>query len=301
MAMVEVQLFGKFTLRRHQSQHYGLHSHKAMELFCYLLLFRERAHHRDYLADTLWGNSVTPGSRQSLRKALWQLNTALKPILGSSCEELILADEEWIRVNPDYDIWVDVDEFKRIYSSLRCVPDHQMDAQYFQAGMSGVGLYQGDLLQGWYQDWCHYERERLKGNYCDLLGKLVDYCENIGDLDTAIENSKRLLDIDRSNEHAYFHLMRLYYLKGDRISAIRQFEACRQVIMQEYHLDPDVSMQDIYNQIINGKPEHLIAKGQMLSETSSASILAALAQLKDLISTESSLIEMLLKEIQRLG
>jgi len=36
-----------------------------------------------------------------------------------------------------------------------------------------VRLSYADLLEGWYQDWCLYERERLQNIYLLILDKLM--------------------------------------------------------------------------------------------------------------------------------
>ena len=37
-------------------------------------------------------------------------------------------------------------------------------------------VYRGDLLEGCYQDWCLFERERLQNAYLAMLDKLMVRC-----------------------------------------------------------------------------------------------------------------------------
>lgn len=88
-----VYLFGKLrVLRRSGPINLG-DPRKAAELFCYLVVLRDRPHHREALADVLWSDSGPTQSRKYLRQALWQLHSVLElpgtavhhPLLSVSC------------------------------------------------------------------------------------------------------------------------------------------------------------------------------------------------------------------------
>ena len=54
-----------------------LESRKAEELLAYLLLNRDQPQARERLADMLWGETFQDQANNYLRKALWQLQSAL--------------------------------------------------------------------------------------------------------------------------------------------------------------------------------------------------------------------------------
>src|SRR5690349_5654465 len=58
-----VHLFGKLALQRDAQPLHPLDTRKAQELFCYLLLYRDRAHPREALASVLWGDIATAQSK----------------------------------------------------------------------------------------------------------------------------------------------------------------------------------------------------------------------------------------------
>jgi two-component SAPR family response regulator len=93
-----------------------------------------------------------------------------------------------------------------------------------------VALYHGDLLEDWFQDWCLYERERLQNIYLAALDKLMDYCEASRDYDAGLAYGTRILRHDLARERTHRRLMRLYYLAGDRTSALRQYDRCVQIL-----------------------------------------------------------------------
>ena len=59
MSSLQVELFGKFSVRAEAGAVKGLDASKVQELFSYLLLHRDRPNTREALAGVLWGDSST--------------------------------------------------------------------------------------------------------------------------------------------------------------------------------------------------------------------------------------------------
>ncbi len=78
MHALRVRLVGRFSAYIEGQVVEGLESSKVQELFSYLLLFRNRPHSREALADLLWDASSTAQSKKYLRQAVWQLTLALR-------------------------------------------------------------------------------------------------------------------------------------------------------------------------------------------------------------------------------
>jgi DNA-binding SARP family transcriptional activator len=217
-------------------------------LFCYLLLHRDRPHARETLAGTLWGNSPTAQAKKYLRQALWQLQAALD-LPPAAPERFLQVEVEWVQFHPVADLWLDVALFEQAYTRLHGVPGEQLDAGAAAAAQEAVALYQGDLLEGQYQDWCLYERERLQQMYLALLDKLIGHCVARQDYAAAQDYGGRVLRYDRAHERTHRHLMRLHYLAGDRAAALRQYERCRHALAEELGVAPAHSTTEIYEQI----------------------------------------------------
>ena len=116
-------------------------------------------------------------------------------------------------------------------------------------GESGVGLGDGDLLEGLsvgeeaFDEWLADQRARLRALTCDRLGRLAAARAAAGALDDAIETARRLLTLDPANEDAHSLLMGLYARAGRRSAAVRQYEAC--VAALERHLGVAPSAETI--------------------------------------------------------
>jgi DNA-binding SARP family transcriptional activator len=204
-------------------------------MLSFLLLYRDRPHHREVLAGTLWPESDTEQSKKYLRQSLWQLraaggaNTASTPLLS--------ADTEWIQANADQ-LWLDVAHLEAAYARVKLTPVERLDADDAAELGRVVPLYRGDLLEGCYESWCVYERERIKAVYLSLLERLLAYCEATSRAEEGVTYGELLLHYDRAHERAHRRLMRLRYLAGDRTGAIRQFERCSEALREELGIAP---------------------------------------------------------------
>lgn len=250
MSELRIFLFGRFHVCCGEKVLQGLAARKVQELFCYLLLYRHRPHPRETLADLLWGDCPPAHSKKYLRQALWQLQSALGSQTGSANGRVLVVEPEWVCLNPEADLWLDVAIFEETCGSVQGMSGRGMDAQQAKAVQRGVQLYQGDLLEGWYQDWCLNERERLQNMYLAMLDKLITYCEAQGDYEAGMAYGADILRYDRAREYAHRRLMRLQYLAGDRTAALRQYDRCVAILEEELGVKPAKRTVALYQQIL---------------------------------------------------
>ena len=249
MQGLHVSLLGKFCIKRGEAQIYKLESRKAEELLCYLLVSRERAHPREALAELLWGQDVSFQSKNYLRKALWQLQSTLEPLADQEEQRLLLVEPDWIQCNPECDLWLDVAVIEDAFKLAKGILGRALTQEQAQALEAAVELYKGDLLADCYQDWCLFERERLQYQYLGILDKLMDYCEQHQDYESGLAYGERILRYDRAHERTHSQMMRLHYLAGDRIAALRQYDKCRAALHEELDIEPGEHIRQIYQQI----------------------------------------------------
>ena len=256
MRGLSVRLFGKFAVQRDGQGVEDLEAGRVQELFSYLLLHREQRLQRATLAGLLWGDRPGTQHKKYLRQALWKLQTALEASAGRAAERVVLVEREWIRLNAHSDLWLDVAELERVASLVRDVPGQELDQPGALALQAAVELYRGDLLEGWYQDWCLFERERLQNVYLAMLDKLMGYCEGHQALEAGIAYGVRILHFDRARERTHRRLMRLHFLAGDRTAALRQYEGCVGALREELDVQPDRRTQALHEQIRAGQIEN---------------------------------------------
>jgi DNA-binding SARP family transcriptional activator len=247
MCRLSVCLFGKLQVERDDQVLGGLSSRRVQEFLAYLLLCRPRAFARVALADLLWPHSSAAQSMKYLRHALWQL----KSVLGC---DVLRVDGEWVGLDAQVDLWLDVHAFECAHASIQGVPGHELNPQQAQVLRGALELYQGDLLEGWYQEWCLFERERLQQLYLELLAKQMAYCEACGDYAAGLAYGTLALRCDVAHERVHRRLMRLHYRAGNRTAALRQYQRCVAFLRQELDVSPSGRTLALLKQIRGGQP-----------------------------------------------
>jgi DNA-binding SARP family transcriptional activator len=162
---------------------------------------------------------------------------------------IFTTDPEWIHVELQPQVWIDVKEFETAFSAVRETPGQQMNAEQAQQLQQAVQLYRSDLLEGWYSDWCIYERERLQTMYLAMLERLIGYCEAQQEYETGVLYGLQVLRYDRARESTHRRLMRLYALAGDRTAALRQYQSCVSALGEELGVEPAASTITLYQLI----------------------------------------------------
>ena len=281
MSTLEFHLFGKFSVRRDAQLVKGLDASKEQELLCYLLVRRNQCHARESLASLLWGDTSTERSRKYLRQALWHLQAALEKTQIST-QEVLLVERDWVQLNLRSEFWLDVALFEQAFAATEGVPGEQLDGPDVQILKGAVELYRGDLLDGWYQDWCLFERERLQNIYLSVLDKLMTYSEKNREFEACQTYGSTLLRYDRARERTHRQLMHLRYMTGDRTGALRQYERCVAALDEELGVKPERRTTTLYEQIRADRlNDHELMEFQPVSR-STASLAEVLSRLKRL-------------------
>ena len=249
MANLCISLFGRLQISWNGKVLTYLESRKVQELFSYLLIYRERPHPRELLSSLLWGDSLTAQSKKNLRQTLWQLQVELNALPKTLGKDLLIIEHDWIQLNPDITLWIDVSILEQAFKLVRDIAGRDLDNQSAQRLHKALQVYQGDLLEGWYQDWCIFERERLQSMYLALLNKLMGHCEAHKKHDMGIAYGTRILRYDHAHERTHRRLMRLQYLAGDRTAALRQYKRCVGALDEELGVTPAKQTVALYDQI----------------------------------------------------
>ena len=246
--MLHISLFQHLTIKA-GSEPVAVRGSKVQELLCYLLLFRTHVHSREVLAELLWQDARPEQSRRNLRKVLWRLRQLIRNDCAMDPDLVLNVDQDWIRFAEGSQISLDVTELEQAYAAVEGLAGDSMDDVQAERSRLAVELYQGDLLEGWYQDWCVHERHRLQFQYLALLDKLIDYCLARDYSEAGIRYCLQVIAYDPTRERAHRRLMELYSLAGDRAAAIAQYARRKEILRTELGVEPAPSTTETYLRI----------------------------------------------------
>lgn len=291
------QLFGKFSVYRDAELVKGLDGGKERELLSYLLVRRDRCHPREALGSLLWGDTSTEKSRKYLRQALWRVQTVLEDDRSSGPPLLSIA-HDWVQLNLQSDVTLDVALLEQAFAATHGISGRDLDCSKADMLKSAVDLYKGDLLEGSYQDWCLFERERLQNIYLSILEKLLIYSKKHGEYEAGQVYGSTILRFDRARESTHRHLMHLCYMAGDRTGALRQYERCARALEEELGVKPQKSTIALNEQIRADRLDTTPAGEQRVQVSALHEALAHLKRFQAVLTTIQSRVQRDIKAVE---
>ena len=250
--MLEIHTFGGLSVELGGEPVSAFQSDKVRALLVYLAVESDRAHRRETLAGLLWPDYPERSARTNLRNALANLRQAIgdrevtPPILDIT--------RQTMQFNCESDAWVDVRAFTDLVKSG--VGGEATTARLEEA----VELYRGSFLEGFslgdspaFEEWALLERERLERLVKEALLQLAGCHEERSQYEAALQQARRLLQLDPLMEEAHRQVMRVLALAGQRSAALAQYEACCQVLEEELGVKPEPETVGLHERILAGE------------------------------------------------
>jgi DNA-binding SARP family transcriptional activator len=238
--MIHVRLFGAFQAESRSGSPLRLPTRKTQALLAFLAFPAGRPQARERLTALLWGERPAAQARQSFRQAL----AALRRALSEDTPPALLVDRDTVAL-AEARVDVDALAFERMAK-----------ADGADTLSRAAALYRGDFLEGFaveeapFDEWLVGERERLREQALEVLGRLLACHLEADAVEPAIATGLRVLAIDPLQESVHRTLMRLYARQGRRGAALRQYQACVQALRRELAEEPDAATQALYLEIL---------------------------------------------------
>ena len=223
----------------------ALERRKAVALLAYLAIEPGR-HSRASLSALLWPDQEQSKAYKNLRQTLWEIGQSMG-------EGWITANREAIGLDGDAEIWLDVREFESCLAEGRRQTNVPLRLDLLAASTK---LYRNHFLTGFslkdaypFNDWGFTKSEDLRHQLAQALVMISDgYCE-IGRAEQAIPYARRLITLDPLDESAHRQLMQVYMQAGQHSAALKQYQACEQLLRKELGVDPQPETRDLYKKI----------------------------------------------------
>jgi len=209
-------------------------------LLGFLALNGERTHPREKLATLLWKDVSLATARNALNTTVWRLRKSLEPNKADRGRFLKVDGAREIGLNFSDELWCDAHAF---VTALDASEDTQLH--------DSVVALEGELLEGFYDDWIVAERERLNAARAQALQRLMSVATDSGSFDRALDYGRRVLERDPLRESVHRSMIWLYLQLGQRTQALRQYEACVAAIHRELGIQPMPETQALIAEIRN--------------------------------------------------
>ena len=239
MAHLALRCLGRFEARVACGSPVDFPTRRATALLAYLARHPGRRTSRDRLGALLWGRSGDERARINLRQTLMLVRKTLAHPAGPC----VASEGDALYLDPDH-AEVDVAEFDELCREPSA-----------DALEQAAALYQGEFLEGFalneelYEEWLRTERANLHERAIEALMSLLRCHLDAGNAEHGVRVARRVLALDPLRETAHRALMRLYADMGDRALALRQYQACCDLLNAELGVEPETQTQRLYKEI----------------------------------------------------
>ena len=280
MEVLKLLLLGSFQVTLGDRALDRFDTDKVRALLSYLAVEGSRLQRREHLAGLLWPDFPQESALRNLRLTLYRLRQTLDKssnIAGgasgmarsASGPLLAFPDRQTVQFNPAGAVWLDVEEFERLWEASETHPHESLVTcpTCIERLRRAVSFYRGDFLEGFslkdsygFDEWVLLRRERLHRQAVDALDWLVEHflaqtganaasAARLAALENARAYAQRLLQLEPWRESAHRQMMQTLALSGQTQEALAQYEICRRILADEFGVEPDEATRQLYQQV----------------------------------------------------
>src|SRR6266498_2151089 len=241
---------------------------KAIALLVYLAMndigHPSQKYSRESLIGLFWPDYEQAKAFSNLRRTIWEVHQAIG-------EDWLIADRESVHLNQNAKIDLDVVQFRDLLATTRQQDDPTLRIPLL---IDTVKLYRNHFLTGFslkdalnFNEWVFSESEELRRNLADALDTLSEDYTTLGEAEKAIPYARRLITLDPLNEESHRTLMEVYIQAGQHSAALKQYQACEQILRKELNLDPQPETRALYKKIRKGEMKSVLVEKRIESIT----------------------------------
>ncbi len=240
---IHIELLGGPRMAGADGEAIQIPANKAGALVAYLALY-PRAHPREQLVEIFWSHLDEGAGRDNLSTTLASLRRLFNS-LGEVGTNIVMADRHTISLNTGA-FTTDVSEFEK---RIRLAGQTQAHAHRRTLLDQARELYTAELLPGIYADWAVEARAQLALTYSAALSMLVDSCEQLGDLPSALHAANCAIAVDCYDEAACAAKMRILAGMGRTAEALESMQVLSRRLLADLNLAPRPIVSDLVQRI----------------------------------------------------
>lgn len=243
---VIVQCFGKFQLINNQNTILNdtikWRTNKVKELLAYLISRYGKSNTKQDLISVLFKDFEMSKALNNLYVTMFYLRKQLEE-LGVLEQAVRIEDNYTLEIKKGICDFVDFDLFTK--SNIKIQENNIQEAERL------IQLYQDDFLAEEDYDWLLDIREYLHGKYEDLIIKVAEYYENIGDSKKVLSNLQKLIAFNSLHDEGHRKLLEHYYNTNNYRMYVKQYKLYERVLLEELNIKPEKQFIKLYHQIIS--------------------------------------------------
>ncbi|MFC5528165.1 BTAD domain-containing putative transcriptional regulator [Cohnella yongneupensis] len=227
---IKIRCFGRLRIETKNGHAIKWRTSKTAELMAFLIHHRGKALSRDQILDCLWGEVEVDRAGTQFNTTAYNLRKALSQI---GLDGIVQHVEGGYRIDMSL-LECDLDEWDRLLAAGAQIDNNALR----DYAAEFVQLYGEGYMAGTSYEWAASTRIRLESEYVATLLRLHEREKQRGQYNAAADLLRQALAHDPLNEHIHEQLIHVLVLADDRISAIKQYEALRTMLLTEFRMEP---------------------------------------------------------------
>ena len=252
---LDVHCLGRFELSYDGKSVAKWQSAKAKAAFQFVMTKPRQPVAKETLMEALWPDCDPQSANNNLKAAIHGLRQTISELIrrDDGRGQILFAQGSYL-LNPQVELWIDVEEFEQHWSKGRQLEKQALFAEAAAEFELAEALYRGDYLQDEpYEEWTQLRREALRDTYLAVVAKLAGYSLEASDYESCIIYCQKILERDHCREDAYRWVMSCYSRLGQRKRALRWYEICRQSVRSELDASPDSATEALHRRLMQNE------------------------------------------------
>jgi DNA-binding SARP family transcriptional activator len=245
---LSVHLLGEFRIAINDKPIIPFPHGQCRVIFEYIVFHHHQNIPREMLMEIFWPEVDPASARNCLNVTIYNIREALRTIID---QPIILFNDGAYGLNPETDVWIDVEEFDRqikVAQKLESLGEINKAKSKLEIA---ANLYQGDFLaEDLCEEWAIFHRERIRSQYIDTVSHLCRLYYHQGQYTACASMCQLILKYDQCYEEAHCHLMRCYGRQNQYHLAIRQYHICADALETELGIKPDIQTVKLYERAL---------------------------------------------------
>ncbi|MBI4297143.1 MAG: hypothetical protein HY676_01275 [Chloroflexi bacterium] len=194
---------------------------------------------KDTLIDHLWPEDPLQVRTSQFYVLVHELRRLLEPADARGSWVFVLNEGDRYYFDQHGPCRIDVREFEAtLHLGQKAEAEGDMESA-IAAYEGAVDLYRGDFMEDDpFAEWCQWERERLREAYLEVRQRLAALYGRSGAWERAVKGLRAALRIDPLREEVHRALIYALWASGRRDEAVRQYQACRELLLRELDVAP---------------------------------------------------------------
>lgn len=218
--------------------------HAAREMF-YVFLAHPEGLMKEQVGLFMWPDASTDELDIKFKNTLYRLRNAVG-------KHVILLSESIYRFNPLIDYTYDVEIF---LTSIQRANETDDMHQKIKNLSHAIQHYRGDYLPEVDAFWAIPDREKFRQMYVDALSLMASLYYEKGVYKLALRYCNQAIEEDSVKEEVHRLAMQIHAAMGNKAEIVRQYENCRNEMMDKFGLEPSEKTQELYDELIGMRVE----------------------------------------------